>query len=165
MRGLTQAKLKELIHYDPATGIFTRLVALSNSVKVGDVMGNDNGTGYLQASVDGHLYCLHRLAFLYVTGAFPPEQGDHLNHISTDNRWANLRQVTHTENQRNRSLSPKNKSGFTGVSWYKPCKKWAAYIHVNSKQENLGYFHKKSDAIAARKAAEVKYGYHPNHGS
>lgn len=163
-QNLTQSRLKELVHYDPLTGVFTWLVALSNRVKVGDVIGCLNGEGYLYGRVDGPLYLIHRLAFLYITGAFPPEDVDHENHDRADNRWTNLRHATRTENLQNQRLSQRSTSGHTGVHWCKDRKKWLAHVRVNGKSKHLGYFTKKSDAVQTRKAANVKYGFHANHG-
>jgi len=57
-----------------------------------------------------------------------------------------------------------NTSGVTGVYWNKRDRKWQAMIKVNNKQIHLGYFEGKTEAITARKIAEIKYGFHPNHG-
>ena len=65
---------------------------------------------------------------------------------------------------RNAKLSSSNTSGTVGISWYHINGKWAAYIRVNYKKIHLGYYTNKDDAIKARKAAEVKYGFHENHG-
>jgi len=105
----------------------------------------------------------HRLAFYYVLG-WCPEEVDHINHVRDDNRWINLRAASKQENHRNRKLDTNNKSGFNGVTWYKNYSKWLACIGIGGKQINLGYFENKDDAIAARKAANIKYGFHPNHG-
>ena len=160
---LTQARLKEQLHYDPETGIFTWLVSSSPRVKIGDISGSLNGEGYLINQVNGRMYVTHRLAFLYMTGDIP-EQVDHENHIRHDNRWANLRAATNKINQQNASIRKDNKSGFTGVNWHKSIEKWVAYINVDNVRIHLGCFSDVNDAIAARKSANIKYGFHPNHG-
>ena len=103
----------------------------------------------------------HRLAWLYVYGCWPDEI-DHINQIRDDNRIANLRSVDRTTNCQNASRQ-KSESGVTGlVKRYTG--KWEARIQVNKKYIYLGIFSTKSEAIAARKAANVKYGFHENHG-
>jgi len=161
---LTQAELKELLHYSPDSGVFTRLVS-AGGVKVGDVAGGVNGQGYICIRVKGKKHLAQRLAFLYMTGEFPKDQMDHINHIRDDNRWNNLREVTNQENCVNRSKRKDNTSGVAGVSWHKNTEKWQAEIVIDGKRKHLGYYDDKFDAIYARKAAENKYGYHPNHGA
>jgi hypothetical protein len=163
---LTQEKLKKQLHYNLTTGLFTRKVSNSNSVKIGDIAGSvHSDTGYLRIWINGKSYFAHRLAYLYMEGSFPPEQTDHRNHNRLDNRWVNLRLTSHQENQKNRSISANNKSGFNGVSWHKDRNKWVANIRINGKQKNLGYFKELAEAIDARQEANIKYGYHQNHGA
>lgn len=160
---LTQEELKELLHYDPDTGGFTRKVSESNRVKVGDVAGW-RSEGYIRMRVRGKFYFAHRLAFLYMTGEWPEDQIDHINHIRDDNRWCNLREVSNQENHKNKPKRKDNTSGVTGVCWDKTNKKWWAQIKAEGKVKNLGCFTSKEDAIKARKEAEIKYGFHDNHG-
>ncbi len=165
---ITQERLQELLHYNPDTGVFTWKVRTSNSVHVGDIAGNRftkaDGKSYLQIQIDYKLYKAHRLAWLYTHGQFPEGEMDHINGDGTDNRLINLRDVTSSENSRNRRLQSNNASGTCGVSWYESRRKWRAEIRADSKRLHLGLFENIQDAIAARKAAERKHGYHPNHG-
>jgi len=163
MSNLTQNRLKEVLHYDAGTGIFTRLVSAGNG-KVGTVAGTLTPYGYIIIMVDGRLCFAHRLAFLYMTGSFPADQCDHINHIKDDNRWKNLREADQTMNLRNQSMRSDNTSGCVGVHWDKASSKWEAQIQINGESKYLGQFIEKSDAIEARKAADTKYGFHPNHG-
>tara|TARA_R110000787_G_scaffold198918_2_gene309980 strand:+ start:662 stop:1153 length:492 start_codon:yes stop_codon:yes gene_type:complete len=159
---ISQAKLKELFIYNKDSGIFTRIVSTACNNKVGDVVGSlDNG--YLRVKVDGKNYRLHRLAFLYVTGEMP-EEVDHLNHVRSDNRWVNLREASDIENSRNKSISKSNTSGVIGVFWAKDRNRWRSQIMVDNKTIWLGQFAEFSDAVNARKNAEVLYGFHENHG-
>ena len=153
-----------MFHYNPDTGIFTRLVKTSNSVNVGDVVGSLNGRGYLHVSFNYKFLLLHRMAFLYMTGSMPSKV-DHEDHIKTNNKWNNLKPATSTTNNMNMPLRVDNKSGFTGVTWNKKRNKWESQIRLHGKNKNLGYFTNKKDAIAARKAANIKYGFHKNHGA
>ena len=160
---ITQARLKELFHYDPETGVFVRLVTRGGQSK-GAVAGGPGSQGYFRIKVDGEFYQAHRLAWLYMHGKFPSEQIDHKNHNRRDNRQANLREASRQENCRNQTLYANNKSGVTGVAWYPAINKWRAQIKINGTKIHLGYFTKKSDAIKARKAANINHNFHPNHG-
>ena len=154
---LTAEKLRELLHYDPETGIFTWKVSTSNGVKVGDITGCPSGPGYLGIRLQRRLHSAHRLAWLYVYGRWPKGQIDHINRNRTDNRICNLREVSHKQNNQNRSKAGNNTSGHTGVVWHKQRSKWQATIKHNQKNVSLGLFTNLEDAVAARKAAEKLY--------
>lgn len=124
----------------------------------------NNGNGYRMGRVDCRGLLAHRVAWAIVNGAWPEGQIDHLDHDRTNNRMENLRVVAHQENHRNTTRRKNNTSGAMGVSWYKAGAKWTAYIMVDGCKEHLGYFDEFDDAIAARKAAEARYGFHANHG-
>ena len=161
---ITQKRLKEVLHYNPDTGLFT-WIAHRQGVKVGSSAGNTTVQGYRIIGIDGKRYMAHRAAWLYMTGSWPKNQIDHINHIRDDNRIINLREVTHKENKRNQPINKNNTSGVTGVYWNKPLQMWHPKIMVNSKSINLGTFIDKFEAICARKSANNKYGFHPNHGT
>lgn len=163
---LTQSKLKERLHYCPDTGIFTwiKLNPQARNLLVGIRAGSFHVRGYRQICVDNKSYTEHRLAFLYVEGVFPEHQVDHINQSKGDNRWANLRHATQTKNSQNCPLRKDNTSGALGVRWNGPGKKWSARITVCKKPIFLGYYDDIADAVAARKAANIKYGFHENHG-
>lgn len=160
---LLQRDLKKYLHYDPETGLFTRLASGGRGVMVGDVAGTVNSDAYLRIVVNGKCYQAHRLAFLYMKGRFP-DQCDHINHKRADNRWVNLREVTQAENLRNKSIQKNNTSGFTGVYWHKHTNNWRVQLYLNKNRKELGYFTKLSDAVKARIDAEIEYGFHENHG-
>ncbi len=163
---ITQERLKELLHYDPETGVFTRKTRTSNCVSIGDIAGNTRKKdGYHVIRVRGGRYPAHRLAFLYMEGDFPTHHVDHINHIRHDNRWCNLRHVKRDDNLKNRTLQKNNSSGINGVHWHKCKNKWAVAIGVNKKKVYIGTFMSFFDACCARKSAEVMYGFHANHGS
>ena len=158
-------RLKELLHYCTATGVFTWKIKRRGTRGKGQAAGTLLSTGYIRLRIDYKYHLAHRLAFLYMDGSFPPNKVDHPNHIRDDNRWCNIRHATSLENQQNISLSKRNKSGICGVSFEQGRNKWVAGICINKKSINLGRFKNKSDAIDARKAANIKYGFHENHGS
>jgi hypothetical protein len=124
-----------------------------------------SGRQYLQVMIGGKLYQAHRLIWLLVYGEWPRQHIDHIDGNGLNNRIENLRDVSQTENNRNRRNQSNNKTGICGVYWYTRGKKWRAEIKVGGKQIHLGYFTDKAEAAAARKAAEQKYNFHPNHGN
>lgn len=163
---ITQERLKELFSYSKKTGDFTRIKSVpSKAGSVGCIAGYLHPTGYISIRIDRKLYSAHRLAFLYVTGAFPIDQVDHIDHCRSNNAWENLRPVTKSENQKNRSISRNNTSGHTGVSWRESSRKWLASAQVNGKSVHLGLYAEKADAVLAVRKGWSKLGFHPNHGS
>jgi len=163
---INQIELKKIIHYSAETGHFTWLISPSKNVKRGDMAGCiSNDTLYMKIRINKKQYSAHRLAFLYMTGKWPENQIDHINHIRNDNKWSNLREATSTENNRNQSISKSNKSGFTGVYWSKLERKWKAQIKINNKVIGLGTFIDKEKAILKRQIANILFGFHENHGA
>jgi len=161
---LTQAEALRLFSYDPVTGIVTRNLSTASIMMAGDVVGCAGTRGYLVVSVNGRRYRLHRVIWLMVTGGFPDEKIDHINGDTSDNRFENIRAVTQSENTRNRRICSRNKSGVMGVSWCKRNQKWITNIKAEGKNKHLGYFDDIEDAKAARTKANIKYGFHQNHG-
>lgn len=145
---LNQETLKQHLSYDPLTGLFTRLVAKSNAVKVGDIAGSKDKNGYITLMVKGKLYKGHRLAWLYVHGNWPIYEIDHINGKKDDNRLCNLRDVEKWVNQHNRGANKTNTSGFKGIC--RKGKKWSAVISINKKTHWLGVFETAEQANAAR---------------
>ena len=150
MTTITQERLKSLLTYDPDTGNFAR-------VKTGAHAGKVHKNGYVRVSVCDKLYLAHRLAWFYTHGKWPDSCIDHINRKRDDNRIANLRVVSKSENQHNRSINQNNKSGRTGVNWFAPKQRWRAYIKINGRIKHLGWFQNLPDAIAARASAEKTY--------
>ncbi|MCY1556148.1 HNH endonuclease [compost metagenome] len=115
---------------------------------LGKPCGSVNTNGYLQMSIENRMYLIAALAVLYMTGAWPIGVVDHWNTVKTDNRWANLRDVTSEVNAQNvRAPRSNNRFGFLGVS---PAHgKWAATISLNKKKVHLGLFPTPQLASAA----------------
>jgi len=157
---LTQKRLKELLTYNPETGVFTRNCTTSPRAQAGQTVGSKHNAGYLCVSIDRKSHLLHRLAWLYMYGFLPEHDIDHINHDRTDNRIRNLRSVTRSENLRNQSVCPRNTSGIMGVSFDSERNKWMVRI----KKKHLGRYSDYFEAICVRKSAESRYGFHPNHG-
>lgn len=150
---LTQEKLHELLDYDPATGKFTWRIRVAMRVHAGDMAGHQHAKGYVNIKVMKRFYPAHRLAWFHVYGVWPPNEVDHINGVRSDNRIANLRLATESENQANRKLDRNNTSGVKGVTWNKSCKKWQAQIKVHRVTRYLGVFEDKASAAQAYKAA------------
>lgn len=135
---ITAEKLRSLFTYSQETGRFSRIVSRSSNANAGEQAGYLDTRGYLRIRIDGTLYSVHRLAWLYMTGEWPTEQIDHINRNKIDNRWANLRAATRCENQRNRRMAANNKIGLKGVRAHR--KKWKAAIKIAGKRHHLGVF-------------------------
>jgi len=155
---LTQKRLKELLEYNPETGIFVWKVTNSN-VKIGSKAGSKNSDGYIYISVDGKSYRLHRLAWLFVYGYFPKGDLDHKDQIRDNNRIKNLREATQSQNTINSKIRSDNTSGIKGVHYCKDNQKWQVSINALGKRVYLGYYENKLEAVKCRFKAEIKYGY------
>lgn len=156
-------ELVRLVHYSPETGDFTRLVAVSNRSKEGDLLRGYHSSGYYTINVCGRKFLAHRLAWFYIHRVWPSGEIDHINHVRTDNRLVNLRDVPRIINSRNQKLRSTNKSGYTGVKQL-PSGKWEARISTHSGVSILGHFRTLDEAVKARLDAEILYLYHPLHG-
>jgi hypothetical protein len=162
---ITAAKLREVLHYDPETGVFTWLVNISLKVKAGDIAGSDHGGGYIEIGIFDRSYLAHRLAWLY-THRQLPRKVDHKDGNKKNNRIRNLRKCTSTQNVANRKISKTNKSGFKGVSWSKSNGRWVAFIGVEGKSKYLGGFDTPELAHELYcLAADLLYGEFANHGT
>lgn len=160
---ITQERVRQLVSYDPSTGLFRWLVAPNGRVKIGAIAGSTTNRGYVRIALDGKRYLAHRLAFIYMTGRCAKEI-DHIDGYRENNSFDNLRSVTRKQNCKNSKRSSSNTSGVTGVYWNKKLNKWSARICVDMKQIYLGLFVSFEAAVAARKKAEEEHGFHSNHG-
>lgn len=155
---LTRDRLLEVLNYDPMSGVFRWKVRNSNRVKIGDVAGVI-AEGYVKINIDGVRYPAHRLAWLYVFGAWPDGRLDHRDLDRSNNRIDNLRIATQSQNSANRAMQANNKSGFKGVSWSTKRQKWAVYLKKEGKGRFLGYFDDPEDGhLVWLKAAEEAHG-------
>jgi hypothetical protein len=153
---LTQARLKELLHYDPETGIFTNLVYRGNKAYAGTRAGTDKGNGYRGITIDQRRYKEQRLAFLYMTGEWPPHDVDHRNLDGSANGWGNLRPATRSQNQANKpKMSKPRTSRFKGVHWLKLERKWCAKMKVHGRNIYIGRFRDEELAARAYDAAAI----------
>lgn len=165
MDKITQPELKEVLSYSPKTGLFTWLVD-RRSYKAGDIAGRSriiNGVCYQIITLKGYPYEAHRLAWLYMTGEWP-NIIDHINGNGSDNQWANLRNVSRTDNQRNAKLHKNNKWGLPGIFFDSRYDRFNVRIGGIREGEHLTYTNDFFEACCARKSAENRLGYHSNHG-
>jgi hypothetical protein len=154
---ITAERLREVLHYETDTGVFTRRVRTARCIRIGDVAGGANSEGYWCIKIDCRTHKAHRLAWLYMTGEWPKDQVDHINMNKADNRWANLRAATSTQNKSNRTAYSNNLSGIKGVALVRG--KWRAYLYEGGKTFHLGYFGTPGQAsIAHAIAAEKQHG-------
>lgn len=158
-----------LFHYNPETGVFTRMGDSRGRGKKFERAGSissarEGKMKYRQIYIDYKPYREHRLAWFYMTGHWPSGEIDHINGNGLDNRFSNLRNVSQQENAKNRRMPSNNTSGCMGVYWDENNNSWYAEIYDNRKRVRLGFFKTFFDACSARKSAERKYNYHQNHG-
>jgi HNH endonuclease len=141
--------IRQVLEYDPDTGIFTWKVRVSTHVHAGDVAGyTDPKRGYVQIGLGGCVYLAHRLAWLYMTGESPSLEIDHRNGVRHDNRWANLRLATSAQNKQNRRMA-RGATPFRG--------RWKAQIGLGNKvTKHLGMFDTEEEAHQAYLAAKAE---------
>jgi hypothetical protein len=158
---ITAEFVRELFHYDPETGVFTRRVTRQgNGARAGAIAGTRKPSGYLVIWICGANHMAHRLAWLYVYGTWPTGQIDHINRVRDDNRIANLRSVACAENIQNRGRQGNNASGFKGVFRAKGNRRWTAQITANGRQMHLGNYESAEAAHAAYCAAAARLHTH-----
>lgn len=154
---ITQDRLRELLNYDPETGLFTWKAITSNRVRIGQVAGTALFNGYIQIKLDGAFYKAHRLAWLYVYGVWPADDLDHLNRDRKDNRIANLREATRSQNTANKGARVGSVTGLKGVRFHRTRAKYQSRITVNYKEIHLGYFDNAEAAHEAYRVASEKF--------
>lgn len=171
----TPEVLRQLVDYDPETGVLTwrprtaKQVAAShvdrwNRRWAGRQITTKDRHGYVYLRLKRRRVAAHRAAWAIAKGHWPAADIDHINGVRDDNRLANLRAVTRSGNNKNSTLRSDNKSGVVGVSWDSARNVWAVRIKVGDYYKFLGYFQSKAAAVRARQEASMLHGYHTNHG-
>lgn len=161
---LTQTRLKQVLKYDPLTGVFTWLIRRGNR-KAGDIAGSINSHGYRVIAIDGVDYRAHHLAYLYQLGRIPHCKIDHKDGNRSCNIWSNLREASPSQNNFNQKLRSDNTSGVKGVSFDHRRKKWEARVTVSRKSHRVGFFTNLNDAEKAIKMKRIQlHGEFTNHG-
>lgn len=176
-----QSTLLQLLRYEPETGKLywrPRPVLMFNSEKQSAEHnaaiwnGKNAGQeafktrlphGHRYASINRVKMLAHRVIWKMVHGV-EANVIDHIDGDPSNNRIGNLRSVTQMQNGQNERMRKNNTSGVMGVCWDSRRKRWHTRINLNYRHIHVGYFDTFDEAVAARKAAEVQYGFHPNHG-
>ncbi len=152
----TQEEVRLRFTYDPETGVLrhTKINKMAGRMH-GKEAGYLHPNGYVVVNVRGRLYSVHRIAWLFTYGELPAWHLDHINRVRHDNRIANLRQATLSQNKHNSNMYSNNKSGEQGVCWNKNKQRWIASIRLNRINKHLGSFFNFDDAVAARRRAKA----------
>jgi hypothetical protein len=177
---LTQAVVREFLHYDPDTGVFTwlprdqkwfptyRSYRWWNSrfayKRAGTVHTNHYGYKHRRINIDHKPTQEHKIAWLWMVGDELPECIDHINRDATDNRWENIRPSSYLGNAKNSSKQSNNTSGVTSVFWSKSYNKWFALSSHNGRRKFLGYFKEIDEAAMAVLEFKADHGYEISHG-
>lgn len=169
--------VRELIAYEPISGKFywkhrdvvhfrseASAAYWNKTYAFQECMRTKDAQGYNIGSIKGKNQYAHRVAWAITHGVWPNGEIDHINGVRNDNRLENLRSVAKVENGRNQGLKASNTSGVNGVIWDKKRKRWTAAVKYEGKLKHLGSFRTIEEAAAARKAADLLLGFHPNHG-
>ena len=164
---ITFEKADELFRYDSETGKLFWKKRVDSRIPVSLEAGTSRAKdGYINVGTGGKLYPAHVIAMLPTFGSIPKNsEVVHINHIRNDNRLCNLRLVSRSENSRNQPVSSRNSTGHTGTYLDSGRNKFAAQIKVNGKCIYPGSYETLLEAVEARKAADKKYNFHPNHGT
>jgi hypothetical protein len=165
---LSQAQLKELLHYNPETGVFRWRKSPRYRIQPWDLAGHikkfSDCLSYLIIGIGGTTYSAHRLAWVYMTGEISSSKViDHIDGNGLNNSWHNLRMATQKQNLENRKQHIKNRSGYRGVSFHKQRLKWQAYVNHNGKRSYLGLFDTPESAAEAARAKREELFTH-DHG-
>ena len=154
MARIEHARLLEVLHYSPETGVWTWVVSPKfTTIKIGDRAGSQRKSdGYCKLDVDGTRYEAGPLIWFYMTGVWPTSKIDHKDKDPDNNRWVNIREATDGQNQMNRGLQINNTSGYKGVCWNKLRGLWMAYIGGAScgRRKTIGYYATPQEANEAR---------------
>jgi hypothetical protein len=151
---LTAEHLRRVLLYDPHTGLWKWREGGKGRPKEPDWWpGTLIAKGYLSIAIGRLGYYAHRLAFLYMTGAWPKHQADHVDGDRSNNRWANLREATGRQNKYNTGVRRTNTTGFRGVFRHNQTGSFVARIKVGDKRVSLGSYASAEEASAVYEAA------------
>jgi hypothetical protein len=170
---ITAAQLRAILDYNPETGVFrwrartpdmfsgaknpSRACAIWNAKYAEAVSGSASSGQWVAIPVNGKFMRAHRIAWVLSYGFETEFLIDHINRNPLDNRLCNLREATPSQNQRNRGMDPRNKSGFKGVSMCRHTQRWRVTLSLNRKQIHVGRFDCLEKAVEAYQEAAAKY--------
>lgn len=172
----------EIIYYNPEKGLATwkyrgisqfsdlRTYKSWNARHKGKIAGSihtdETGRKCIHLKINKRCYKAHRVFWEITHGPIPEGMTvDHIDQNPLNNKITNLRLATQQDQKRNMPIPKHNTSGVVGVQKDKRSGKWRARIGVGGKSIDLGLCDSFDDAVSLRKAAEISYGFHPNHAS
>ena len=144
---MTADRLRAVLNYNPLTGDFTRLTRAARRTKIGEVAGSVNNEGYRHIAIDGRSYKAHRLAWLYMIGGWPTDMIDHIDADRDNNRFANLREASRSQNLANSKPNRRGKTLPKGIVF--DGSRWRARIQRDKKSHFVGSFKTEAAAVAA----------------
>lgn len=165
---LTRDLLNERYWYDEVLGELRYKIRPSpfSRIKVNEVAGTINWSGYLVVNVNGKQHRVHRLIWMMLVGEIPDGyQIDHIDGNRANNHISNLRLATRAENGRNAKKRCDNTSGTKGVSFDKLSVKWRVQIWKDGKVTSALFETKDEATDYARQARELLHEDFTNHGA
>lgn len=154
----THDRLREVLDYNPESGVLTWRVKIARKIRVGDEAGCPSGKGYRVLQVDQHQAQAHIWAWYWMTGTWPEHDIDHIDGNGMNNRWSNLRLSTRAENMWNTvAARSHNTTGRLGVGYDRRREVWFARITVNGSVKYLGTYPTPEEASAAYWAAKAEH--------
>ena len=157
---MTKERLLEMFEHDARRGVLIWKAKPNRKIIIGTIAGSLNKTtGYIQVRIDGVVYSLHRLIWLYVHGTWPRDEIDHIDLNKTNNRIENLREATSSNNKCNQTVRSDSMSRVRGIYEDKRriARRFRPHVAINGKRHWLGSFASKEEAAAVRRASVVKY--------
>lgn len=173
---INQEILKEYFDYRNGFLYWKKKTSNFSRNEIGDIASHLNKNKnkkdlYNSTNFRNKKYRSARLIFCWHYGYFP-QTIDHKNINSLDDRIENLRDATHSQNQKNRRSLNGSTSKYLGVNSFNSIQswtrkdgtfvmkfypsKWQAIIRVNGKNKLLGIFESEEDAaLAYNKAAKI----------
>lgn len=160
-RDLTQEQVKHLFDYHEDGYLIWKNSVKNSKIKSGARAGTVAPTSYYQVKINGKIYLVHVIIFLWHNGYIPEHDVDHKDTNKLNNKISNLEEKTKSCNVINKGLGKNNISGVKGVKKIKNKYKqtYRGFINVNKKYIDLGGFDNMLDAALARYNAEIEYGY------
>jgi hypothetical protein len=130
--------IRSQIYYDPKTGNVWWLESRQgrDMTKPVGCWAGGGSSPHLTIRLDYKRHYLHRVIWLYMTGNWPDMEIDHIDGNPENNKWANLRLATASQNQANK----KGRGKLKGVTYYRSIKRWVARIGHQKTIKNIGTF-------------------------
>lgn len=161
---VTVEQVREALRYSPVVGVFEWRKP-GRRIRVGGLAGAVvKGSGYVRIVLAGKPYPAHRLAWLYMTGAWPAEDIDHIDGDRSNNAWNNLRQATKSTNGWNKCVMRTNRSGIKGLSQHNETGRWQARFEANGEIWSAMFATKEAAESAIREKRSQVHGEFANHG-